>query len=896
MSKPPARSAFERLVARAVRRPLIPIAVVAVLAVVGGLAGARLEADAGTETLLDRDSGAFRATEQFRRSFGDDAAVVLVRAPLRRLLTGDDLRALFELETCLAGGTDLAAQLESGPAKPLPRVCGQIAELAPARGVYGPASFLYQSALRINTLLASQTKVARREARAAALAAAERAQRTGGSPDAAARKASERVLGEYKAQLARLALTYGITGPPRLDDPRFVQAVVFDQGASTPRPKARFAQLFPSNDAAQITIRPRPGLTDSERDRMVSLYRRAIEDPRFALSRGDYVLSGAPPLVGALTEAIRSQLLVLLGVSALVMALTLFLLLSPPLRLLPLAVALAAAGTLFGGISLLGGKLTIAAVAMLPVLVGLAVDYAIQFQARFAEERANGLDPPAAAVEAAGGGGPVLGLACLASMAGFAAFALAASPLVRSFGILLVAGIALAFVIAVWAGLAALSSVSRGGGPGRSSPPRTLVRSGLVAGPVRRIGRIAIRTCVEMPGRVLVAAILVAACGWVAAARTPVDADVRDLAPSNLGELRDLRALERTTGISGEIDVLVSGKDLAAPATLAWMSDFRQRVLARHGFSGPSPRCERADLCPAPSLPDLFGDAAGAVSKADAEAVVREIPPYLSKAVVTRTADGDLGEEAAISFGVRIRPLAKQERLIADIRRQVNPPGGPAPPPGVKVRVAGLQVLVSDANSSLEAARWWLPLVGIAAVALVLLAAWRSPARVSATLVPVLLATGWSGLAVSALQVPLNPMSATLGALVIAVATEFSIILGSRYREERQAGLDLPEALRAAYSRSGAAVVASGVTVTAGFAVLALAGPAAALGLPSVAPILSDFGLVTVVDLAVALVGVLLVLPAAIAWHETRLPELRSRPRPVPPGPAVSRPQDVPRG
>jgi predicted RND superfamily exporter protein len=84
------------------------------------------------------------------------------------------------------------------------------------------------------------------------------------------------------------------------------------------------------------------------------------------------------------------------------------------------------------------------------------------------------------------------------------------------------------------------------------------------------------------------------------------------------------------------------------------------------------------------------------------------------------------------------------------------------------------------------------------------------------------------------------------------------------------------EALRRTYLRTGAAVLASGVTAIAGFAVLAIAGLPLLddIGLISVAPVLRDFGLVTVVDLLVALAGVMLVLPAAVVWSEEgfRLP------------------------
>ncbi|MGA8744394.1 MAG: MMPL family transporter, partial [Solirubrobacterales bacterium] len=108
--------------------------------------------------------------------------------------------------------------------------------------------------------------------------------------------------------------------------------------------------------------------------------------------------------------------------------------------------------------------------------------------------------------------------------------------------------------------------------------------------------------------------------------------------------------------------------------------------------------------------------------------------------------------------------------------------------------------------------------------------------------------------------VPLNPMSAALGALTVAIATEFSVILAARYREERGSGRSVTEALVAAYSRTGAAVLASGLTAIAGFAVL----------IASDIAMLRDFGFVTVLDLAVALFGVMAVLPAALAWSEGR--------------------------
>jgi predicted RND superfamily exporter protein len=62
------------------------------------------------------------------------------------------------------------------------------------------------------------------------------------------------------------------------------------------------------------------------------------------------------------------------------------------------------------------------------------------------------------------------------------------------------------------------------------------------------------------------------------------------------------------------------------------------------------------------------------------------------------------------------------------------------------------------------------------------------------------------------------------------------------------------------YASTGAAVLASGVTAIAGFAVL----------IASDIAMLRDFGLVTVIDLAVSLLGVLAVLPAVLVLAERR--------------------------
>jgi hypothetical protein len=89
---------------------------------------------------------------------------------------------------------------------------------------------------------------------------------------------------------------------------------------------------------------------------------------------------------------------------------------------------------------------------------------------------------------------------------------------------------------------------------------------------------------------------------------------------------------------------------------------------------------------------------------------------------------------------------------------------------------------------------------------------------------------------------------------VIAIGTEFAVLLSERQRAEAQVGVDVEESLGRAFSTTGRAIAISGATVVAGFGVLIL----------SDIRILSEFGLATVIDLLVALLAVAVIVPAMV--------------------------------
>ena len=332
--------------------------------------------------------------------------------------------------------------------------------------------------------------------------------------------------------------------------------------------------------------------------------------------------------------------------------------------------------------------------------------------------------------------------------------------------------------------------------------------------------------------------------------QTRVESDIQRLVPQDMPALRDLDALQRSTGVGGQLDVIVRGDDVSSPRVIAWMAGYQTAVLKEQGFSARR-GCGQAELCPAFSLPDLFTTTGSRADAAAIDTLLDAVPPYLSRSVIT--ADR---RTATLAFGIRLMPLDEQAAVIDAMRARLDD-GRPA---GVQAALAGLPVLAADANAEVTSStrRMLTLLAGLVAVALVLLLALRDVRRALVPLVPIALATGWSALVLFALRVPLNPLSVTLGALVIAISTEFSVLLSERYREERRRGRDAGARCESTYRSTGAAVLASGATAIAGFAVLVV----------SDIRMLRDFGFVTVVDLTVSLLGVLVVLPAVLLLTE----------------------------
>jgi uncharacterized protein len=805
---------FARVAQFSVRHAAAVVGAAAVLGLMGFALALGLSPSAAPGTLSDSDSAASSATTRLHRAFGDEPVVILVKGRLTRMLLMSDVQQLLGLEGCISG--NLPADAKKVPAP----VCREFTQRKPVQVASGPGTFINDAAGRIldrvgldqATVQRAADRAGRRARRLAKAQGLDRQAQEGAAQQARSFAASELIQ--------RVQTQSGFQTVPALNNPNFVLELVFAPRISAEEPKPRFAYVFPGKNEALIQARLRPGLTPSERSHAIDMMREAVTSPAFSLRFGSYVVTGDPVVRAGVASGLSHQAAILAVVAALLVAVALALAFRGGQPLLPLALALAVAAVTYGLARLLGASLTLATVALLPVLIALAAAFAALLQGR-----------------ATGGDAPRVATAGAVTAAGLLALLVAPVPMMRTFGAMAIAGIVLAFAAALTAGVAAPLLLERlpAGGRLALKRPRRLDRwGGAVFGATLR-----------RPRRTLWIAFAVCVLGWALGTRVDVASDLTTLVPSDRQEVKDANLLRDASRSAGQVSVLVRGKDLADPRAIAWMSDYQGRILIRHGYSERRP-CRAAELCPALSITNIFG-AGLPRTEQQARSALESLPTYFQRSVITPDR-----RTASIGFVLADLPPARRQAVIDDMRARLDPPAG------VTAELAGQPVVDAAVRSELETSRWTLGLATFLLVLGLLFALYRRIERAIVPLVPAVLATGWAALAVWVLQIPVNPVSVVLGAVLIAAGSGLGTILYGRYAASRASGRSQTESLTRAWATVGADVVMPAVVLSAGL--LALTA--------SDYKVFRDFGVVTLIGLALELAALVLVLPATLLVAE----------------------------
>jgi hydrophobe/amphiphile efflux-3 (HAE3) family protein len=636
-------------------------------------------------------------------------------------------------------------------------------------------------------------------------------------------------------------------GEQTLSNPDFVRFLIYaDDGSIRTAQKTTFL-----DDGGSLLIVRMVGNAPIDEQAQVS---HAIKDvvDRYHFDGHELLATGTPVLLDEINAYLQGGMSTLGLIAVLVMLIVLWLAFRVRLRLLPLAAVAAGTAAALGLAGYVGIALSLVTISGLPIFIGLGVDFAIQVHNRYVEQRAEGDAPAEAATVAVSRMGPPLTVAMIAGAFGFLALRLSPVPMIRDFGLLLCLGVVVLVVVALLLPATILVLVEsrrpRGRSAWRDGPG--IVERGV--GRLTSLGRTPVLA-------VLAVGVVVAAAGFLVEGRMPIETEAERWVSPTGTAVRELTELRDSTGFSDELGFMIQADDVTADDVVAWMYAFQNEELQRHA----------GELLSAASMPGVAADVVGITPSGNDVRTLFEIAPRDIQASLM-TEDR---HTANLVFPIGHISLSARGRLVESIKDDLK--GDLAPPAGVTATPSGLAVIGIELVHGMEANRSVLTLAALGLVGAWLLVRGRLRPRAVLPLVPIAVAVGSATFICWALGFKLTPLTTVAAPLVIAVATEFAVLLEARYEEERRNGRTPVAAVAHGLPRIGRAFVASGLTLIGGFGVMAA----------SPMPLLRDFGIVVSIDVVIALACALVIMPPLLRWTDRS-----DRRRPA--EPAVGRPVD----
>jgi putative drug exporter of the RND superfamily len=402
------------------------------------------------------------------------------------------------------------------------------------------------------------------------------------------------------------------------------------------------------------------------------------------------------------------------------------------------------------------------------VLVGIGVDYFLFLLFRLRERLRVGEDRRTAAAHAAGAVGPVIASAALAVVAAFATMGLAEFGQFRVLG----PAVAISVLVMLLAGVTLMPAVAAVTGRALFWPSRAWQRE-RTDGAAARVGRGIARN----PGRAAFAVIAVLVALATVALGTRMSYDLGDGPSTAATRTADEIAAVLSQGAADPLHVYVDSDGTLTTAELAPM---RRRLAAAHGVS-------------AVAAPVLTADRHG----------------------------------ARIDVALAAGPLTKE--AMDAVRGPVRTAARAAAPAGATAMVGGTSAVYADVSDSVDRDMRLILPVAAALILLILVTTLRSAIAPLYLLAAVILEFGATlGAAVLVFQqlggqagvafvLPL-----TLFLFVVALGTDYNILMTARLREEMLSGKPVREAVADAVRHVAPAVGAAGLVLASSFGTLML--------------------------------------------------------------------------
>jgi predicted RND superfamily exporter protein len=517
----------------------------------------------------------------------------------------------------------------------------------------------------------------------------------------------------------------------------------------------------------------------------------------------------------------------------------------------------------FGACALLGVRLSFFHLVALPILLGTAIDDAVVFGCRLAEERAAGKPPEEALRATLEGIGNAIFLTTFTTLIAFLITGLTANTdIVASFFLLVAFSMAVVFVLDILLQGAIRTELVRW--DQRVARPEPVAPSSLLDASTRMLTDPA-RRLIERPGLVLLANgfLMLIALPWAAQLQSEMRRG--DFVRPGMQTYAANESLKRYFGESRVGYVLVTG-DVENPVLLEKMTLLTERLAGNPAIQ------QVLGTANVESVVDLIGKLRLAITPGTS---VRTIFDQIARSEKTanhvlNVSYREAAEHVLRKSGDRYDGLlmrfyptgARTTHVLAAshaIERQLEELGF-YDIPGIEIRIGG-----GDIAYSIEAAYYVDLLVrsfflSLVANWVVLLVIWKRVGLSLIAMTPVVLAvTVVMGL-MGAFGIRLTVLTVAVGAIAVGLGIDYPIHMIERFQEESRNGRRSPaEAATTCLRTMGPRFLAAALTTIVGF------GAASALALPMAV----SFGLLTGAAIGLVYLASIFVLPVLLVWFET---------------------------
>lgn len=546
----------------------------------------------------------------------------------------------------------------------------------------------------------------------------------------------------------------------------------------------------------------------------------AMEKENFDVS---YMVSGKPVLDSSLRTEMKSNMIIMVASAVALMFIILNLVFKVRWRVLSLGIIFVSVIATLGLMGHLNVSMTMVSMAVFPILIGLGIDYSIQFQNRYEEEQS--IMTTLTQI------GKAVGLAVLATVLGFVSLFASPVPMIQDFGKMLTIGVIVSFIGSIFLLMPVLGARDTVASKARNFKIKDYNKPTLIDKLVETTGKVVIKTA----PMILIISIALAAFGIIADTKVGVETDIETFMPQDMEALHDIHYIRDIVGSTNQMVIFMEDDNLLSEDNLQWMRNTVEEIEDR--FSEKVVDIKFVDnmvenISPVKDL-----------SFADYTNIIKDDIPEAQR----RMFINDEMNKGVILMNVEHMATEELQEFVEDMDKVLKD----AP---IKTSITGKSVLDVEMVKGLTDGRLKMTIIGLALVFVALLLLYRSFFKALVAVLPVVLIVGMSGGIMNLLGLKYTPITATLGALVLGMGTEMTIMLLERYLEERNLGRRKDEAMSITIKNIGKATIASGLTTVGGFSVL----------MTSKFLILKDFGLMTVINISLALIATFVILPALI--------------------------------